>query len=390
MHLLSKMPKALQAASTGTVIAATAAGVAFLVNLLISIRLGPSQRGQVAFVLQVSYVVAPLMMLGADNGLLRAGSSPDRLRSKQHLLPMAVITAVGLLIFFADWTVLAAPVAYASSWIVLTRSASYRDHTFRSFAVLMLSYQTFIAGSTIVLFALSIQEWWAWLLPYVLPAAGILVYDLSTSTSDRFRHPFNHLTATSLALLPTALSLVVILRLDRVILGILSGDSALGLYVTVATATETLSWVGSSIADHRVAHLKRDRTRLSLISLLGRDLLLFGGLAVIVALMVRNVLLPILGPEYLPASSLVVPLTLAALGLALFRQTVSWAMAGSHPGRVSVLTGSSACLAIPVYIWSISNWGAMGAAWACLAVYAGGAILGILIARDDSARKQAQ
>lgn len=384
--VLSRLPKAVQAAGTGTAIAAVAAGVAFLANLMISLQLGPGQRGQVAFVLQASYLVAPLIMLGADSGLLRADSAKNRHHSKQHLLPMSIILAAALFAAFRDWTVLAAPIAYAASWMVLSRSISYRDHDFRGFALVMLAYQAFIAASSILLFLLSVQAWWVWLLPYAAPAIAVLGYDIARSDAGRFRHPFKYLTSTSLSLLPMTISLVVILRLDRVFVGIMSGDSQLGLYVTVATATETLSWMGSSIADHRVAHLKRMRTRQGLLGLLARDLLIFGCLAALVAISVLYVLLPLLGTEYLGAAPLVLPLTLAALALAIFRQTVSWALAGRQPRRVSALAGITAILAIPIYAWAIYEWAAMGAAWASLCVYTMGAIIGVTMARDDRAK----
>jgi O-antigen/teichoic acid export membrane protein len=387
----ARAPISLRAMSTGASVAALAAVVAFITNILMSRALGPSARGQVAFVLQMAYLMSPLMMLGVDRTLLRSDASKDQQAARRHLLVVALILGIALVVIFRDQRALAAPIAYALSWIALARSCSFREGAFRAYVQTIAAYQVFVLAASVTFYAVGVDNWIVWLAPYLVPAVAICLYDIATDFRRRLRRTFAGVSAASLKVLPSAIATTIILRAERVIMPLASSDAQLGIYVAVATATEVIAWLANSLADHRVARLSgsnRPHGR-ALLRILIRDGVLFCFPAGLVGAATYWLLIPLLGSSFDSGRSLVAPLCLAAVILALHRQVNAWQLAGRWPGGVTVSTGAAAVVAVPVYIWAIAQAGALGAAWACVGVYTIALTAGLIMVALETRGKQA-
>lgn len=98
------------------------------------------------------------------------------------------------------------------------------------------------------------------------------------------------------------------------------------------------------------------------------------------------VILPLMGKAFVDAQQLVVPLSLAAVALALYRQVVGWLTGGRRAWLASACETTIAAAAIPVYAFAIDRAGALGAAWGSLCVYAAGVLIGLVLLLDPSGR----
>ncbi|WP_041369470.1 lipopolysaccharide biosynthesis protein [Nakamurella multipartita] len=365
--------------SAGVLLSALAAGVAFITNILISRELGPDSRGEVAFVLQASYLIVPFVLLGAERVALRRSGDQGSF-VPVHLTSLCLLVTVAVFALTRDWTALIGPVVYTIATLAVLRSRSFRDNQFSTYTLLIAGYQLTILAFAVTLYLLKVQDWFMWTLAYALPAIPIVVVAGLRRNIKLGRGMFVDVSADSLKLLPASISAVIVTRLDRVILGILAPESQLGLYVSVATATEVLTWLANSLGDHRVSTLAGGRDRRGqLMGILARDCLIFIPIATVAGLTIWLWLLPLLGPAFASAAPLILPLCLAAVMLSLYRQAVSYNLGRHDPTRVTVIEVSTAAVAVPVYFVSIYYGASQGAAWSSLVVYAIGLMIGIAL-----------
>lgn len=376
---------AIQAVGATTAASVTAALVGFGANILMTRALGPGSRGQVAFVLQAAYVLAPLIMLGVDRASLRRDSIRDDAPATRHLTPLALVAGVVLLGFYRDWRALAAAVVLATSWLAIYRSEALRDHSFARWSRRFLVYQAIIAVGTVLMYATGETRWHLWLMPYVVPSTLVVLFEVRRALI-RPRRPLAAVTRTSLGLLPGSLAGIVVMRAERVLMPALASNAQLGLYVAVATATEPAYWIAQALADHRTGRTEGDRGLRRLLRRLARDMALFTFVAAALGVAVWLLVEPVFGREYVQSRSLVLPLVLAVTVLAGYRQVVAWHLAGPLPDDVSRIEIATAVLAVPCYAVGIHLWAALGAAWATLGVYSAGLAIALAVAVRRSGR----
>ena len=239
-------------------------------------QLGPTARGEVGFVLQLAYLIVPLIVLGVDRQLLRSEGELHGQVARRHLLPCAVFLSLVLLLVFRDWRALAGVVAYGVAWLVVVRSTSIRENTFKSYLWIIIAYSSSIIWTVMLLYLINPENWALWLTPYLLPGLAFVVIDLVRHGVRGYSRPFAGVTRLSLRLLPAGIALMVVTRADRGFMPGFSTSAQLGIYIAVATGTETIVWISTSLADHRVAHLRPiDGSINTLLRLLGRDCGLF-------------------------------------------------------------------------------------------------------------------
>lgn len=377
---LARLP-AVRAVGATTAASAVAAAVGFGANVLMSRALGPGPRGEVAFVLQAAYVVAPVMMLGVDRAMLRKDSADggrDR-PATRHLLPTAVVTGAVLLALYRDWRAAAAVIALATCWLAILRAEALRDHDFAGWSRRFLTYQGVVAAGMVALYVSDEPRWYVWLLPYVVPAFAVLGYE-TWRAAGRPRPPFVAVTRTSLGLLPGSVAGVVVMRVERVLMPMLASNAQLGLYVAVATATEPAYWLAQGLADHRSGREAGARGLRTLLRRLGRDVAVFATVATALGVAVWLLVVPVFGRDYAASRSLVLPLTIATVTLAAYRQVIAWHLAGPVPDDVSRIEIATAVVAVPCYALGIHLWAAAGAAWASLVVYGTGLAIALALA----------
>ncbi|MHA3948615.1 lipopolysaccharide biosynthesis protein [Cellulomonas bogoriensis] len=358
----------------------TIAGVVgFGANILMSRQLDPDQRGQVAFVLQLAYLLGPLLMLGVERAALRRDAAETAGAQTRHLVPMALLLGASLLLLVGDARALAAAVAVATAWLVIQRSEALRSHAFRRYTSCFLGYQAVVGVGLLGLFLTGETRWYMWLIPYLVPVVPVLLWELSRILTKPSQ-TFAAVTRTSMGLLPATLATMLMLRAERVMLPLLASNDQLGLYVAVATATEPVYWIARALADHRAGRTGTDRSVATLVRRLVKDSVLFTVIAAAVGVVVWLLIVPVFGQPYAPARDLVLPLVLAAIALALNRLALAWHLGGPRPSDVSRIEGLTAGVAITTYAVGISLGGALGAAWGTFIVYLIGLLISLVLA----------
>lgn len=211
---------------------AVAAANAFVLNILTARSLGPELRGNVAFVLQICYFLAPILTLGSDRGAVKTQgtATPPRLRA---MVTTTCIFGVVLFLVAPEWIWLAGPIALANAFLALNRADVLTGSPLRHFAVPALSYQFFVLGCSVALFVFGIKWWPAWALPYLLPLPLMVPRMLRARDSSAIT-PWR----ANVLLLLGRLCQLTVLRSQRIWLPVIAGPASLGLFAVVATATE--------------------------------------------------------------------------------------------------------------------------------------------------------
>lgn len=346
--------------------ALVAAGVAFLSNILAARTLGPELRGHVAFVLQLSYFIAPMLILASDKAVLRVGQGDAEenffVAGRRALMATTLIATILATVGFQDWRLLCAPAAATSAWFLLRRAHVVVFGQYKRYLIPFFTFQALVLASHASLAVFGISSWPMWAAAYVVPAAILVLMRASAETPGRVKPSRN------VPLITASLTQLWSLRGERILLPILAGPAHLGLYVVIATATEPLYWISQAAADHSVANSRptsiASRTR-ALIKLS----IIFSPIAAVLGAVLWALVIPVFGMDFSPAKKLVLPLSIAAVFLACYRQTSAWVLAGESPNRLGtleVMVAIGAALGYPV---GILAGGALGAAWASAAVY---------------------
>lgn len=363
-----------------------AAGVAFLVNIISARALGPEYRGHVATVLQVAYLAAPLVGLGAERALLR---HREGVSDRGHVLPSVVsmLLGAGLIAFivwpiYGPWVMLAAPVALVSVTFGYYRADALNSRAIRGYLISFLAYQASILLGSLALLLLEVTVWQWWVAVYIVPGIFLAAYGLYRVRRRTVLPVANIVVAVkrNAALLTAGLSKLIATRLNRVILPVIAGADSLGLFIVVATATEPLYWLAQSMADHRTTTGAGSRLagRGAVVRVLLRDALIFAPLGAVGGVALYLLLVPLFGQAYAPALELVLPLTLAAIVLASFRQAAGLVLSSIRPDRVGTTETIAAVAAVVIYPVTIYFWGAAGAAWGTIAVYLIGLVAAVI------------
>ena len=339
--------------------------------------------------LQLAYLVSSLLLFGMDQQALRSESRQENGRLTRHLVPIAALLTAVLFPVFRDWRALAPVIALPLAWLAIRRSESLRDHSFSRYVRPYIAYQISVGACAILLFLSGNDDWHWWLLPYALPALIIFFIEITKNWRVRPGKILGHLNRVSLQLLPSTIATLVVMRADRLLMPTLASNSQLGLYTAVATATELIYWIAQSLADHRVSRLSSSRNVISLIRSLAIDAIMFALVGTLSAFLISAILIPLLGPGFVSARHLIIPLSIAAVVLAIYRQCIAWHLGGPYPGTVSVIEVTTAAFALPCYWFFIRSGGALGAAWGSLAVYSFGVVVSLITAILEKSRSRA-
>jgi O-antigen/teichoic acid export membrane protein len=358
------------AASSGTSLAAAA--VAFIVNILMARHLGPGPRGEVAWVLQGAYVIAPLLALGVDRQALREPRRTSAI-SQRHVW---VLGGVGVTVSLAFGSFAVAACLAAAAWgaaLAIERGVGMATGSLGRFITLQMAVQVWILAASTVLFISKVDGPLWWLAVYAAPAPLILV--LSVGSGPRAGGSLRHTllgTANrrSVAYMMGGFGILMAARVERLILPVLASTKELGLYVAIATASEMLIWAAAGLGESRVVRfLTSNHTRRSLVMAAARDYSYFLVVAVPLAAGIHFLMLPLLGPAFADADVLIVPLCLASVSWATYLQlSAVWLARGSVSQSIRLDAGA-AILTAGCVTALIPPFGALGAAWGCLAAY---------------------
>ncbi|MEW1938010.1 hypothetical protein AB0331_11665 [Dietzia maris] len=213
---------------------------------------------------------------------------------------------------------------------------------------------------------MGVETWEWWVVVYILPGIAIVVLSFRDRRQAR---PGFKLFLSNWPFAIASVSQMAVLRSERLMLPFLAGPAALGVYVVVATATEPLLWVAQALTDTRVARsdgLLRWREQFRTFV---RDGVVFAFVAGIGGVLLYLLLEPVFGSEYADGKVLVLPLCVAGVALALYRQAAGLALVHLGGKVLGVAEGGIAVLAIGIYGFAISQYSALGAAWGSVVTY---------------------
>ena len=393
-----------------------AASVAFVVNVLAARVLEPAGRGELALLLQIAYVGSLGLLLGVNRSVIPVyAGEPVRAVTRAFLRLLVAPSAVGLAVAFGllalpaagSWrmalavAVLFAVVnAFARSVRAIAiaggRHAEYLRHTLLSNGLL--------TAAIVPLFLLEVRESTLWLLAYLVVGAvaaalwflrrglsGGALGDPADPTDPADPARLREARREGLKLLPFALARSGVMRFDRFLLVGIASTAALGVYASVATMTELVAWPLVAYADSR---LGRWRTQNDRGELRMRMLLLpaaaYSVVAATVMVGVTHLLLPLLGPAYRSAETLIVPLCAAAGIFGMTHLAVSLLIALRRSALASIVEIIGFGVSMIGYIVLISRYDALGAAYgsllgylSCLAVAGVGLAVGRRVSRPE-------
>ncbi|KRE43816.1 hypothetical protein [Knoellia sp. Soil729] len=363
-----------------------AAAVAFVVNILMARLLGPAARGEVAWILQGAYVVAPLLALGVDRESLRGLTSHSAVSQLHVWVVVPPVAIAGFLL--GGWRIAALVVlAGIGASLGIERGHAMASGRFQRYMGLQLSVQAWTLTGAVILYVTEVSSVDAWLLIYLTPAPllfGLWLVSIwrGRPVASPARPSRIAISTASLSHVPGTLGAIIASRGERLLLPVLASNSALGLYVVVATASESLIWFTQGISDSRVAGLVSTRpTRRQIAKSAARDFVVFVCLSLVLALLIALLLVPALGPGFTQARHLVIPVCISAALWATYRQVIATWIARQSAASTSRLEIVGAVLVLLASALLIPAWGALGAAFACITAYGLMIVIAILTMR---------
>jgi O-antigen/teichoic acid export membrane protein len=367
--------------------------VAMAANILMVRSMTPSHRGEVALLLQVVYLATQFVLLGTERSFVATyhNVAPGpAVRAYARLLIAPVTVALsGTVIFVAVaphrhnpgpvivgmlvWYTVIEAAALAS------RSVAIAVGRVRDFMVCRVIESVLLLAMLIGLFATHQHHPELWFLAYLFAGAvPTVIYlviwlrlPLDPDARPVRREQNREVRREGLALFPAAISNMAMLRVDRLVLPALASTTALGLYTSVATMTELLSWPLRAYADSRLGRWRASHHDGGLQA--GPIVLAAGVYALVVVPFVAGALylliVPVFGHQYAPAKVVVLPLVVAAGLYAVSRICLGLLIAKGHGGLVSAAEITGFVVSFAVYLLLIPRLGILGAAYGSLAGY---------------------
>lgn len=361
--------------TTGQVILAVSA---FIFSLLSARLLGLEQRGQLALTLQISYVAGPLLSFGMTSYLLRRPSDVPLIVSLLRFpVLVGLLLSIGAWALHAPWTVVAGFFcAIGGVALLLVRSSLVGRTLPRKASLLQAAVGFLYLAASLILYFGHVDEVTLWLAPYVLLSGAAMVAAVVGATK---RERIRGLLRRSAPQVPGQLAMIVALRSDRLLIAAIVGADALATYVMAAVVLEASLWLVNSYADLMVSlNVGKYSSRAALRSV-GKSLLPIVVLVGLSAVTTEYLVLPFIGPQYAPVTELLLPLSLATVLLGIAGFSSRWLLASPKPGLASIPSVVQGVCALPVYVFAISHWGVLGAAWGSAVVYGSGTIVALLL-----------
>ncbi|HEU4423557.1 MAG TPA: polysaccharide biosynthesis C-terminal domain-containing protein [Pilimelia sp.] len=370
----------------------SAAAGALVANLLIARALAPAGRGWIALLLQVSYLASQLLLLGTERSFVAVYSgSPAAVAARAYFRLAAGPCAAGLAAVAAiAWI---APASVRPPWTIFALVASFTIVNVFVLAIRAIAIATgqtaayvryTAVGQVILLTTMGalhlggVTSPSVWFLAYVL--AGVLPTFVCwmrwwrmAGAMDAAADPerIRAVRREGLALVPASIANMGMLRFDRLMLPALASTTALGLYATVATMTQLVSWPLQAFADSRLGTWRAAHGRGWLRpSPLVVSAAVYGLIvAPTVGIAIYLLVVPLFGQPYAAGKALVPPLIAAATLYGVSRMTLGLLIA---QGRNLMASAAEVCgfaVSIAAYILLIPSYGASGAAYGSLLGY---------------------
>lgn len=198
-----------------------------------------------------------------------------------------------------------------------------------------------------------------------LRSAGLLRFQRPgrEAVSDLLRRGWRALGLT--------LGFALALRLDRYVLGSIAGPAAVGVYSVASTLGQVPRMVPNAIGQIVTRDVAADDGSFRPGRAVGRAAVAVVACSGVVAVAGSLVIVPLLGPEFAGATPLLLLLLVAEIAFAPYA-VVSRAMLGAGwMGAAGAFGLAWSAAAVVLFVVTVRLWGSLGAALACMALYAG-------------------
>lgn len=398
-----RLPQRLSALATaGHLVGAQliVAAASLVINAMAARTMGPGGRGQLALLLQITYLATMLAMAGIDRSypatvplqrsIRNAAVDTLRLVAPSTAVVLAVVVPLGYALGSAApssrvlTAVGAAAVTAAMVAVAALRTGSAAAGSVRSFVLATVIGQGTLVATAVLLTAAGVKSSDLWLLAYgaALGIGAVVAWALLRRTSDtepEAPHSLSPARWLGLRLLPAAVASMVMLRADRLLLPWLGSYEQLGLYIVVATLGELVSWPVQCYVD---AQAPRWHQRFLSGELQRGGPLLIGagyGAAAGLALVVAGHLLvvPVFGATYRESTVLLTPLAVGAACYCVSRIAIGLTVAAGRARAALAADIPAMVVALAAYLVLIPRHGALGAAIGSAIAYGVGALLAV-------------
>jgi O-antigen/teichoic acid export membrane protein len=379
----------------------------FAAVLLLARGLGPAGRGEIAFLIVTSLVLARLAAFGIVESTTIFAAQRQSARATQLSTAIAFAAAgstavaslvgVGLLLL-GESGAAGISAAELAVLVAATMAVAIAD---AGYAFLLgcdrIREQAVIGAASSWIYAVLLAAAWAvdgltvvraaliWAIAQALRATWVLD---SSARGTGFAPPSASLLGESIRFGVRAwvgsLSRFLNFRADQVLMGFIATESALGVYAVAVNASEVLLYLPSATAVALLPLAARSDPlrRADLVLRAFRSAALITGAGMLVAALVGPPLLPLVfGPDFRGS---VVPFLLllpGALGFTAMGVFSSALVASSLPGRSSLGPLVSLALGLALAVILIPRFGASGAAAAASAAFLAGGTISLAVYR---------
>lgn len=379
-----------------------AAGSAFVVNLLAARVLNPTDRGDLAFALQLAYFATVFVVMGLERPLMaaREGTFNDEMRVFVRLTLPGTLVLLPIILIVTSFSPLSEKwfwlgALFIAGYVALNsltrgvRVAYVASKNWKRFSFNAIGSQLLIMGGAVVLVSLDISSPVHWMLVYflsTLPAVVLLVISLlKRNTSSKLpKHKRRELRRRGWVLLPSEFSNTAMLRSDRLFLPVLGSSADLGLYVTVATVLEMSAWPVKQWVDASLRRWSKsqDTLRDRVPGLLIRSFLLLVGTSALLGVAAYVMIRLFLPPAYMAAAPVILPLGIASVIYGITRVQQGILISFGAAGRVSVVDMVGTVVSIAAYVALIPGFGMLGAAYGSIIGYLACYLAGAFVLRS--------
>lgn len=358
-----------------------AAGAAVLVNILAARVMEPAPRGDLAFALQVSYLLTVAALMGLERPFMASEHGQfsgqykkfTRLTSPGYaivgLAVVAMLFIPGLVPAYSVLIFGAAVFVVMNMLVRGIRVAYVTSRAWKPFVTNGIGSQVIVVLGAITLSIAGVgaPEWWMCI--YVasgLVALTLLAIAVASGSRDAWKSTAlkRDLRLQGVRLFPAAIGNTAMVRSDRLLLPILGTSADLGLYVTVATVMEMAVWPVQQWVD--VSLRRWSAAGGGVVRMLGKLILigivLSGAVSAVLGFAAYLVVTLFLPTSYGPAVSVIVPLGIASMLYAMTRIQQGVLISLGATGSVSIVETIGWAAAITAYVLLIPNFGIMGAA----------------------------
>ena len=389
-------------ATTGHLVGAQlVVGAASLaINALAARTMGPSGRGSLALLLQITYLTNMIAMAGTDRSYpATVRHQPTARRAAADTLRLVVPSATvglvatapivhaigggapnGALLAVAGFTVTASALVTAST----LRTAAAATGVVRPYVLATIVGQLTLVASAALLTCAGVESPHVWLLVYGAalgtgPLVAWVLLRRAGSLRPEIPHSLSPARRLGLRLLPAAVASMVMLRADRLLLPWLGSFEQLGLYIVVATVAEFVNWPVQSYVDAQAARWHQRFLAGELRP--GGPLLAAAGYGVAAGLALLTaghlLVVPVFGTEYRESTPLLAPLAVGAACYSVSRVAIGLNIAAGRARGALAADLPAMVVAMAAYLVLIPRYGAAGAAVGSAVAYGVGALLAV-------------